>query len=196
MPKPDVSDVRKPEILRAATKLFSEKGIHGASMNDISKAAGLSKATVYYYFDSKEALISALLSELFEKDEPALEELRGSKAPALKSLEDYTQNLCVLLEEHKDHLPIYAEFKALSARNPKVREDLEPCFQAYVELFTEVFERGAKNKEIRKDVDSATAAWRLTALIEGGMTLQNTGSRSFKDIMEPCFTQFFQTLKA
>ncbi len=44
---------RPAQILDAALKVFAEKGLGGARMEDIAEAAGLSKATIYLYFPSK-----------------------------------------------------------------------------------------------------------------------------------------------
>lgn len=49
------------KITRAAMKVFSEYGYHGATMNQISKAAGLSYGLVYHYFASKEAVFRHLV---------------------------------------------------------------------------------------------------------------------------------------
>lgn len=58
---------RKHEIIEASITLFCERGLDLTSMQDISDAAGISKATLYFYFDSKAALIQdgtpALLSD-------------------------------------------------------------------------------------------------------------------------------------
>lgn len=56
------SDARPDEILDAALDLFVEKGFDAARMEDVAKRAGLSKAGVYLYFDSKEALLKALIA--------------------------------------------------------------------------------------------------------------------------------------
>jgi len=55
------SDARPEEILDAALAEFTEKGFETARMEDIAKRAGLSKAGVYLYFESKEALLKALI---------------------------------------------------------------------------------------------------------------------------------------
>ena len=55
------ADARPDEILDAALDLFVEKGFDAARMEDVAKRAGLSKAGVYLYFDSKEALLRALI---------------------------------------------------------------------------------------------------------------------------------------
>lgn len=52
---------RPDEILDAALDVFIEAGFDAARMDDIAARAGLSKAGVYLYFDSKEALLRALI---------------------------------------------------------------------------------------------------------------------------------------
>jgi AcrR family transcriptional regulator len=51
---------RIPEILDAALACFAEKGFAGTRMDDIAARAGISKGTIYLYFDSKEAVFKAL----------------------------------------------------------------------------------------------------------------------------------------
>ena len=52
---------KRQQILDGARKCFLAQGFDGASMNDIVKAAGVSKGTVYAYFPSKEKLFEALV---------------------------------------------------------------------------------------------------------------------------------------
>ena len=52
---------RERRFLRAALKVFSETGYSGATMDAVAIEAGLSKPTLYQYFDSKEALFSAMM---------------------------------------------------------------------------------------------------------------------------------------
>lgn len=51
-------------ILRAAVKLFAERGYHAASMDGIAAAAGISKAVVYDHFASKRELYTVLLDAI------------------------------------------------------------------------------------------------------------------------------------
>jgi AcrR family transcriptional regulator len=53
-------DERAPEILDAALACFSDKGFAACRMEDIAKRAGISKGTIYLYFQSKEAVFKAL----------------------------------------------------------------------------------------------------------------------------------------
>jgi AcrR family transcriptional regulator len=52
---------KRDQILDGAKKVFAANGYDGASMNDITRAAGVSKGTIYVYFNNKEELFAALI---------------------------------------------------------------------------------------------------------------------------------------
>lgn len=52
---------KRDQILDGAMKVFAANGYDGSSMNDITKAAGVSKGTIYVYFNNKEELFAALI---------------------------------------------------------------------------------------------------------------------------------------
>lgn len=58
-------------ILRAAEKLFAERGFDGASLSQIATAAGLSRGAPSYFFGSKEQLYRAVLEQVFKDREEA-----------------------------------------------------------------------------------------------------------------------------
>ncbi len=64
-PRPAVTEasdaVRMLQLMQAAETIFLEKGYHTATMNDVAKAAGMSKKTVYKLIDSKAGLFAALM---------------------------------------------------------------------------------------------------------------------------------------
>ena len=55
--------VKRRQILDGARTVFLSDGFDGASMNDIARVAGVSKGTLYVYFESKEQLFEALIRE-------------------------------------------------------------------------------------------------------------------------------------
>lgn len=61
-------DTRKPDqILDALEKLLTEKQIQNISVSEIAKAAGMGKGSIYYYFPSKEAILSAMIERSYEE---------------------------------------------------------------------------------------------------------------------------------
>lgn len=57
-------DERRSELIAAAQQLFYTKGYERTSVSDIVKAVGVAQGTFYYYFDSKQAILEALVAEL------------------------------------------------------------------------------------------------------------------------------------
>ncbi len=55
---------RREQILDVALDVFANAGFHGASMNDIADAAGVTKPVLYQHFDSKRDLYQALIEEV------------------------------------------------------------------------------------------------------------------------------------
>ncbi|MBZ9677873.1 TetR/AcrR family transcriptional regulator [Mesorhizobium sp. ES1-1] len=55
--------VKRSQIIDGARRVFIDKGFEAASMNDITREAGVSKGTIYVYFANKEELFEALIEE-------------------------------------------------------------------------------------------------------------------------------------
>lgn len=64
---PRASEETRPEILQAAYKLFRRRGFFRVGMDQIADAAGVTKRTLYYHFDSKDALLTAVLASQHER---------------------------------------------------------------------------------------------------------------------------------
>jgi AcrR family transcriptional regulator len=63
MPEEGSESVKRRQILEGAREVFLARGFDGTSMGEIAKVAGVSKGTLYVYFDSKESLFEALTTE-------------------------------------------------------------------------------------------------------------------------------------
>jgi AcrR family transcriptional regulator len=55
---------RREQILDVAVQVFARSGYHGASMNDVAEAAGVTKPVLYQHFESKQGLYLALLEDV------------------------------------------------------------------------------------------------------------------------------------
>lgn len=104
------------EILDRAAELFAERGYKGTSLQDVADALGMSRTALYYYMDSKEAILGRLVENLSARDAKALEAIRrkrtsgaGEKLRAMareiahnaSSNPDQTR----ILTENRHHLP-------------------------------------------------------------------------------------------
>jgi AcrR family transcriptional regulator len=64
MPRtPKVVEDRREQIIDAAMRVFAQKGFMKATNKDVAREAGITPGLIYYYFESKEALLKAVLEE-------------------------------------------------------------------------------------------------------------------------------------
>ncbi|WP_421870566.1 TetR/AcrR family transcriptional regulator [Motiliproteus sp.] len=66
-PKRSRSEIKRQAILDAAKQAFLDQGVQGTSMDRVATLAEVSKRTVYNHFESKEALVMCLISELWQQ---------------------------------------------------------------------------------------------------------------------------------
>jgi len=101
--KKEPKSVHREKITSAASVLFMDKGIAATSMDDIAKAAGYSKATLYVYFENKEEIVGILvldsMKKLYHYIDTALEQQETTK-------EQYNF-ICRGLVQYQEEFPFY-----------------------------------------------------------------------------------------
>ena len=115
-PKRNVAAQRTAEIIQAATAVFAEKGFDGATMEDIADAVGINKATIYLYFESKDALIRAIAEQLFAQELTGLQAAHDLPGSATERLTAYYESLIAEEAAVLPFMPILYEFYALGLR--------------------------------------------------------------------------------
>jgi AcrR family transcriptional regulator len=115
---PDRAQVRRQQVLDAAAICFKRSGFHGASMSEISKAAGMSAGHIYNYFDSKDAIIAAFVEQNEERVAAILRAL-GRRADPLAGLVDEAEGS---VDDHvaSDRIALQLEIWAEASRNPAI----------------------------------------------------------------------------
>src|SRR5690554_2997861 len=79
---------RRDELLEHAERLLLERGVGGTRMVDIADAAGVAKGLVYWYFESKDALLLAIVLDVRER-------LRAAQVTATESIDEPLDRLYV-----------------------------------------------------------------------------------------------------
>jgi len=170
-PRPHVGPQRRREILDAAAQVFARLGFARARMEDIAQQAGLSKATLYLYFRSKEALFQALLDRLFRREAKALEQALASHGqPVPQRLRHLFAEVLARLAQYRPLLPLFYEVYALAARHRTVREAIQAYYRTYADLLAQLLREGMERGEIRPG-DPHRLAVALIAHIEGVILL-------------------------
>ncbi|HEX8727872.1 MAG TPA: TetR/AcrR family transcriptional regulator [Ktedonobacterales bacterium] len=167
MPRQDVSEERRAQILEAALEVFARQGFHDARMDDIAQASGLSKGALYLYYKSKDAIIGALMRTVFSVVIRGVRSIEESDQPARERILLTTARFADELERFAGALPVMLEFYAVAARDRTVRLYLREMYEDYTASLARVIEQGMARGEFRVGDDAVGRATALIGLWEG-----------------------------
>lgn len=96
---------RKNEILDVAEQLFSQVGYEATSTNKIAKAAGIAQGTLFYHFESKDALADALIARQLGEDLAVFQKV--SQSEQLSGFQKLAWFFVFELDDDFNHLSRY-----------------------------------------------------------------------------------------
>jgi AcrR family transcriptional regulator len=97
------SETRKQQILKAAEKVFAKKGFQEATVSDVARKAGLSEATIYEYFASKEELLFSIPEETTRRGKEILEFHLNYVRGAANKLRSIIYHYLSFYQNHPDY---------------------------------------------------------------------------------------------
>ncbi|MES2260661.1 MAG: TetR family transcriptional regulator [Pseudomonadota bacterium] len=152
---------RRKQVLDAAAVCFSRSGFHGASMAEISKAAGMSAGHIYNYFDGKDAIIAAFVEQNVERISALMRNLEQHADPLQAMLDEVPNNVRENLNPATWALQL--EICAEAARNPKIAALLHDADLRSRSQFRVLMRRAREQHQLA--ADDATLDGRMAALI-------------------------------
>jgi len=162
----DRAAAQRDRILGAARQCFIEHGFHAASMASIAEAADMSAGLIYRYFDSKNAIILAII-------ERQLAEKRADIA-ALQPGADFAQRVRDLVAKWRGgdvrtmNPTLFLEMSALASRDPQIASALRESDRVTRSDFAIwLVQRAASGGVQMSATDAETRAFALQCLIEG-----------------------------
>ena len=170
MPRPDVSDQRKTEILNAARKIFSHQSFESVKMQEIARAAGLSVGGVYWYFKSKDEVLGTLLLQNAENNIAALKALNVADAPAAQRLQAFFEQVLSDSEQVGKLYLTGAKYHAMLSSEPATRAVIQRISTGYRTGLTTLIEQGIARGEFHP-LNATGFAYALIGMYEGAMLL-------------------------
>ncbi|HTR62533.1 MAG TPA: TetR/AcrR family transcriptional regulator [Candidatus Binataceae bacterium] len=170
MPRPDVSEERREQILDAAGAVFARLGFHDARMDDIVDQANLSKGGVYWYFKSKDQLAAALVERVLARSAGALRKVLEFDQPFAERMALLGQYIAADVRALNKLRGVILEFYALAARDTRVRRRVRVYIDEFIDLFATMIQQGIDRGQC-KEVDPRKTATAIEAMCEGLMIL-------------------------
>jgi AcrR family transcriptional regulator len=153
----ELPEVRHEQILDAAAQVFLDRGLAQATMADVAEAAGVAKGTIYLYFDSKSALLTALRTRYIGQWLA-----QSGRLDASPGRGGHTAQLRSFLGEMYDFSAANQRLHHLLFHDAEISED-EPLEQARAALARFVT-RGTQAGEFTVDDPEETASFLLDGL--------------------------------
>jgi len=184
---------RAREILDAAAKVFARAGYHGAATQDIADVLGIRQASLYYYFDSKEAALEAVCATGVEDYALRAQKiLRGTQSSAEKVAQLVFHHLAPMAERLDYTVVFLRERRFLPS---PARKRIRAIEQRYERIIQRVIQQGVARGEFGPDLDTRMATLALLGLgnsaalwfgREPGVTLERI-TRSYVDLLVRAF---------
>lgn len=154
---------RRAEVVDAAARVFSERGYHGASTQDIADRLGMRQASLYYYFASKEAALEEVCTI---GTEGAVDRARAVVAASLP-VEERLRTLMIAqlapTRDRADHVRTFLKERKWLPRESRLRIDrvmalVEQSFEALIA-------EGVESGRFRAGLDTRRTARALVGMM-------------------------------
>jgi TetR/AcrR family transcriptional regulator, transcriptional repressor for nem operon len=165
----------RERILETATELIGQHGVAGTSNDDVRKAAGISGSQLYHYFDSKQALIRAVITRQAEvplvPGRPlmgALDTLDALRAWADAAIEHQELN------GGRGDCTLTSLASELSPTDEQTREDLCSAFLRWQSVLHSGLQAMRERGGLRPEADLDELSMALLTSLQGGALLSQT----------------------
>ncbi len=153
-----VTEFRMAELVAAARKVFSERGFHNATMEEIAQFAGVAKGTIYLYYPSKRAAYWAAMEQgilgMLEATRRNMD-AAGTVEAKIRTFIECKISYC---EQNRDFFKIYfSEFGHSLTQPLRLRKQFRELYAQQAQILKEVLEQGMRNQEIRPIPTEAAA---------------------------------------
>ena len=161
---------QRREMLTAAIKLFSEKGYHSVSMQEIAKKSEFAIGTLYKFFKNKEDLYKSIIMEQADIFHTALTEALEEEDDEIEKLRKYVQVKGAVFMDNVSVVRLYfaetrgASFNIKAGLDKDIRQDYEVILQKLAQVFAEGiqknrFQKIAEPYHLAVSLDSLTNAF-------------------------------------
>ncbi len=171
---------RREQIKQAAINLFSSRGYDQASLDDLVQEAGVSKSLLYWYWESKAALLKDLIDTCMLSYRELLQAAVDSDEPYPEKMHRLLWDYLTLSREN-EKLNRLVHFCSLHSGKKHAQEDFGPRVDRYykecMKLLETLFRQGMDQGHVKKSRDPEAMSLGLMSFIEGYIYMSILGDR-------------------
>lgn len=166
MSKPDVAAERKDQIVRATVECITKHGYHNFSMQDVARAAGVSKGIIHYYFLNKDDLMMSVLDRVAGDIEGVILQDMQAISDPVKKLEIFMTVSFEVVRNTKEYYQVNMDFWTQINQKKEVRQVISRHYSKFRDTCANVISEGVQSGAFRK-VDPSQQSSFIIAVIDG-----------------------------
>lgn len=160
---------KQAHLIRSAYKVMGEKGLGRLSLQDVADVAGVSKAILPYYFESKENLILLTMRWVLARVAQRIREAIARAVNAEAKVSAMIDAIFVSGESNRRFYLVFFDFLGYAARNDRFADVGATFHEICNGLYAEVV-RAGQDEGVFNDTDAREAATVVRALVDGLFT--------------------------
>ena len=194
----------KENILKAALRVFLEKGYERTTVNDVAKESKFTKGGLYHHFQNKERLFVETINFLFNEFERWEAEIYTKSLSFKEILRIYFLSLGEVINFIKqvaetdklEESNFYELMMSAFLRFPELKERHREEHERNTMAFIKVMVNAQKKKIIQDDIDPNTFAFMVNAMAEGTMLYHMINEKiDLKEMGEKLFQNVWNSIK-
>ncbi|MBW1832561.1 MAG: hypothetical protein DRH23_07440 [Deltaproteobacteria bacterium] len=166
----------RQRLIEAAAQLVHSRGYNAVGVKEVCEAADANKGSFYHFFDSKEALMGAVLAEHRERLRAVREALpRNARGiEQLPMMYDAAASQIVAQYEESGHVqgcPVGSVGAEIATQSETIRQAVADAFDEMTSAVEELVERAVEEGDLARGTDAKALAQRLLAYLQGAILL-------------------------
>lgn len=174
--------VTRATLLKTALTVFSAKGYAAATLDDVAKAAKVTRGAIYWHFKSKADLYNTLIQEFSARGAAVVRQAVAEGGTLIEILRRVFVRQCALIEEDKEARAVMELALFKTGLDPELKAGRKKQLEAGNALLkgiTGAMQQGIAQGVLRKDMDPADMARAFIAFENGVIQLWLVSPRSF-----------------
>lgn len=158
---------KRGEILLAAWRCMARNGFRGTSTADVCKEAGISPGHLYHYFDSKEAIVTALTERGLQKAEKYFSDTMQKPNALAAMVSDLDRHKTGKNDDYRAFSLLVLEMLVEAARNPAVAKIVRANTRKIKSLLVDFLKTGQNRGQIDPNLNADAAATVMLTVMDG-----------------------------
>jgi TetR/AcrR family transcriptional regulator, fatty acid metabolism regulator protein len=172
-------NAKRQQILDAATRVFANRGYHGARVSDIAREAGIAYGLVYHYFRNKEEILDTIFAERWGAFLEVVEGIAAGPQPAAEKLRQFAAIVLFANRRRPDWVKVLV-FEIQRTSRFSEPEQIEAVGRLFRSV-ARIVRLGQEAGELRKDLDANLVCLAFIGALETMITSQVLGVMRLPD---------------